>query len=158
MESGRALVLAFNKWDLVDDDRRYFLEKEIDRELGQVSWAPRVNVSAVTGRSVAKLAPALREALAGWDQRIPTGELNQWISALQSARPHPVRSGKAPKILFATQAATEPPRFILFTNAKFDKQYLKFIQRRLREDFGFTGTPIDLAVKPREPKRKGKRK
>lgn len=158
VESGRALVLAFNKWDLVDDDRRYFLEKEIDRELGQVSWAPRVNVSAVTGRSVAKLAPALREALAGWDQRIPTGELNQWISALQSARPHPVRSGKAPKILFATQAATEPPRFILFTNAKLDKQYLKFIQRRLREDFGFTGTPIDLAVKPREPKQKGKRR
>jgi GTPase len=158
VEAGRALVLAFNKWDLVDDDRRYFLEKEIDRELGQVSWAPRVNISAMTGRAVAKLAPAVREALAGWAQRIPTGELNQWISALQSARPHPVRGGKAAKVLFATQASVEPPRFVLFTTGPMDKQYTKFIQRRLREDFGFRGTPIDLAVKPREPRKKGKRK
>ncbi|WP_100443946.1 ribosome biogenesis GTPase Der [Glycomyces xiaoerkulensis] len=157
VESGRALVLAFNKWDLVDDDRRYFLEKEIDRELAQVSWAPRVNVSAVTGRSVSKLAPALREALDGWDQRIATGELNQWISALQQARPHPVRGGKAPKVLFATQADIEPPRFVLFTSGRFDKQYLKYVQRRLREDFGFRGSPIDLAVKPREPRKKARR-
>ncbi|GAB3654222.1 ribosome biogenesis GTPase Der [Glycomyces tarimensis] len=158
VESGRALVLAFNKWDLVDEDRRYYLEKEIDRELLQVAWAPRVNVSATTGRAITKLAPALREALAGWGQRITTGELNQWISALQSAHPHPVRANKAPKILFATQAGTEPPRFILFTSALLDKQYLKYIQRRLREDFGFPGTPIELAVKPREPRKKGQRK
>ncbi|THV41376.1 ribosome biogenesis GTPase Der [Glycomyces buryatensis] len=158
VESGRALVLAFNKWDLVDEDRRYYLEKEIDRELAQVAWAPRVNVSALTGRAVAKLAPALREALGGWGQRISTGELNQWISTLQAATPHPVRANKAPKVLFATQADTEPPRFILFTNAKFDKQYLKFIQRRLREDFGFPGTPIELVVKPRESRKKDKHK
>ncbi|HEU5129177.1 MAG TPA: ribosome biogenesis GTPase Der [Glycomyces sp.] len=158
VESGRAMVLAFNKWDLVDEDRRYYLEKEIDRELGQVAWAPRVNVSALTGRAIAKLAPALREALAGWGQRISTGELNQWISALQAAHPHPVRANKAPKILFATQAGTEPPRFILFTTAKLDKQYLKYLQRRLREDFGFTGSPIELAVKPREQRKKDKRK
>src|SRR5690606_8751333 len=158
VESGRAMVLAFNKWDLVDEDRRYYLAKEIDRELGQVAWAPRVNVSALTGRAIAKLAPALRETLAGWGQRISTGKLNQWISALQAAHPHPVRANKAPKILFATQAGTEPPRFILFTTAKLDKQYLKYLQRRLREDFGFTGTPIELAVKPREQRKKDKRK
>ena len=157
VESGRALVLAFNKWDLVDEDRRYFLEKEIDRELGQVSWAPRVNVSALTGRAVSKLAPVLREALDGWGQRISTGELNQWINALQASHPHPVRANKPPKILFATQAGIEPPRFILFTSAKLEKQYLKFIQRRLREDFGFTGSPIDLVVKPRESRKKDRR-
>ncbi|WP_030159785.1 ribosome biogenesis GTPase Der [Glycomyces sp. NRRL B-16210] len=156
-ESGRAMVLVFNKWDLVDDDRRYYLEKEIDRELAQVSWAPRVNVSAMTGRAVEKIARALREALEGWGQRITTGELNQWISALQAATPHPTRSGKAPKVIYATQATTEPPRFILFTNAPFDKQYLKFIQRRLREDFGFVGSPIDLVVKPREPRKRPKK-
>ncbi|THV29595.1 ribosome biogenesis GTPase Der [Glycomyces paridis] len=156
-ESGRAMVLIFNKWDLVDDDRRYYLEKEIDRELIQVSWAPRVNVSAMTGRAVEKIARSLREALAGWGQRISTGELNQWISTLQAATPHPTRSGKAPKVIYATQAAAEPPRFILFTNAPFDKQYLKFIQRRLREDFGFPGTPIELVVKPREPRKRPKK-
>jgi GTP-binding protein len=158
VESGRALVLAFNKWDLVDEDRRYYLEKEIDRELGQVSWAPRVNVSALTGRAVEKVAKSLRVALAGWSQRITTGELNQWISTLQAATPHPTRSGKAPKVIYATQAAAEPPRFILFTNAPFEKQYLKFIQRKLREDFGFPGTPIELVVKPRESRKRDKRK
>ncbi|GAA2149577.1 ribosome biogenesis GTPase Der [Glycomyces algeriensis] len=157
-ESGRAMVLAFNKWDLVDEDRRYYLEKEIDRELGQVSWAPRVNVSAMTGRAVEKIARALREALEGWGQRVSTGELNKWISDLQAATPHPVRANKAPKVIYATQAAAEPPRFLLFTNAPFDKQYLKFIQRKLREDFGFVGTPIDLVVKPRESRKKDKRK
>ncbi|GAA1694048.1 ribosome biogenesis GTPase Der [Glycomyces endophyticus] len=158
VESGRALVLAFNKWDLVDEDRRYYLEKEIDRELGQVSWAPRVNVSALTGRAVEKIARSLRVALDGWGQRITTGELNQWISTLQAATPHPTRSGKAPKVIYATQAAAEPPRFILFTNAPFEKQYLKFIQRKLREDFGFPGTPIELVVKPREARKRDKRK
>ncbi|WP_213169847.1 ribosome biogenesis GTPase Der [Natronoglycomyces albus] len=157
VESGRALVVAYNKWDLIDDDRRYFLEKEIDRELAQVAWAPRVNVSAVTGRSVTKLAPAIREALAGWEQRISTGELNQWISALVQAHPHPVRSGKQPRVLFATQAGTKPPRFVLFTTGDLEPQYLRFIKRRLREDFGFTGSPIEVTVKAREKrKRSGK--
>jgi GTP-binding protein len=107
---------------------------------------------------VEKIARSLRVALEGWGQRITTGELNQWISTLQSATPHPTRSGKAPKVIYATQAASEPPRFILFTNAPFDKQYLKFIQRKLREDFGFPGTPIELVVKPRESRKKDKRK
>ncbi|MGH8793305.1 MAG: ribosome biogenesis GTPase Der [Stackebrandtia sp.] len=154
VDAGRALVIAFNKWDLVDEDRRYYLGREIERELKRVTWAPRVNVSALTGRAVAKLAPALRTALAGWDQRIPTGELNQWISSLIAARPHPIRSGKLPKILFATQAGIRPPRFILFTSAKLDPQYVRFVERRLREDFGFVGSPIEITVKPREKRAK----
>lgn len=162
VDSGRALVVAYNKWDLVDEDRRYFLEKEIDRELARVVWAPRVNVSAHTGRAVTKLAPAIREALAGWEQRITTGELNQWVSALVAAHPHPVRSGKQPRVLFATQGGTKPPRFILFTSGDLDPQYLRFIKRRLREDFGFTGSPIELTVKAREKRKRtpkgGKRK
>ena len=73
VEAGRALVIAFNKWDLVDADRRFYLDKEIDRELKRIPWAIRVNISAKTGRAVDKLAPALRKALASWEQRIPTG-------------------------------------------------------------------------------------
>jgi len=154
VESGRALVIAFNKWDLVDEDRRHYLAREIDRELRRITWAPRVNVSALTGRAVAKLAPALRTALAGWEQRIPTGELNQWISGLIQARPHPIRSGKAPKVLFMTQAGIRPPKFVLFTSGQLDPQYIRFIERRLREDFGFTGSPISITVKAREKRGK----
>src|SRR6185312_4994024 len=114
-EAGRACVIAFNKWDLVDDDRRHFLDKEVERDLKRIPWALRVNISALTGRAVEKLAPALRQALASWEKRIPTGQLNQWLTALVQATPHPVRGGRAPRILFATQPSISPPKFVLFT-------------------------------------------
>ncbi|MEV6349962.1 ribosome biogenesis GTPase Der [Actinoplanes sp. NPDC051851] len=150
IESGRALVIAFNKWDLVDADRRFYLDKEIDRDLKRVTWAVRVNISAKTGRAVDKLAPAIRRALASWETRVPTGALNQWLTALTQATPHPVRGGRAPRALFATQAGVSPPRFVLFTTGPFDAGYLRFIERKLREEFGFEGSPIELSVKPRK--------
>ena len=150
IESGRALVLAFNKWDLVDEDRRYRLEKELDRDLARVRWAERINVSARTGRSVAKLAPALRTALASWDQRVPTGPLNSWLSDLVAATPPPVRGGKQPKILFATQAATRPPTMVLFTTGFLEAGYRRFVERKFRETFGFTGSPVRVSVRVRE--------
>ena len=149
-EAGRALVLAFNKWDLVDEDRRAYLAKEIDRDLARVAWAPRVNVSALTGRSVDKLGPAMRTALAGWETRVSTAKLNSWIGDLVAQTPPPVRSGKQPKVLFATQAGTRPPRFVLFTSGFLEAGYRRFLERRLREDFGFAGTPIEVSVKVRE--------
>ncbi|HLT11366.1 MAG TPA: ribosome biogenesis GTPase Der [Micromonosporaceae bacterium] len=149
-EAGRALVIAFNKWDLVDAERRRYLDKEIDRELRRIPWAVRLNISAKTGRSVEKLAPALRQALASWEQRVPTGQLNQFISSVIQATPHPVRGGRAPKVLFATQAGTRPPRFVLFTSGPLDAAYVRFVERKLREEFGFEGTPIQIAVKPRK--------
>jgi GTP-binding protein len=155
VEAGRALVIAFNKWDLVDEDRRPQLAKEIERELARVQWAPRVNVSALTGRSVDKLAPALRTALAGWETRIPTAKLNSWLSDLVAQTPPPVRSGKQPKVLFATQAGVRPPRFVLFTSGFLEAGYRRFIERRLREDFGFAGTPIEVSVRVREKRGKG---
>ena len=154
VDAGRALVIAFNKWDLVDEDRRPQLAKEIERELARVQWAPRLNVSALTGRAVDKLAPALHTALEGWETRISTGRLNTWISELVAATPPPVRSGKQPKIRFATQAGTRPPRFVLFTSGFLEAGYRRFIERRLREDFGFAGSPIEVSVKVRE---KGRR-
>ena len=155
VEAGRALVIAFNKWDLVDEDRRPTLAKEIERELARVAWAPRVNVSALTGRSVDKLAPALRTALNGWETRIPTAKLNGWLSDLVAQTPPPVRSGKQPKVLFATQAGVRPPRFVLFTSGFLEAGYRRFIERRLREDFGFAGTPIEVSVRVREKRGKG---
>lgn len=149
-ESGRALVLVFNKWDLVDEDRRLAMKRELERDLVRVQWAERVNVSALTGRSVAKIAPALRTALASWDQRIPTGRLNGWLSDVIAATPPPVRGGKQPKVLFATQAQTRPPTFVLFTTGFLEAGYRRFIERRLREEFGFKGSPVRLSVRVRE--------
>jgi GTP-binding protein len=154
VEAGRALVLAFNKWDLLDDDRREMLEKEVARDLARVAWAPRVNVSARTGRSVEKLAGALRRSLESWDTRVPTGQLNTWLSEVVAQTPPPARGGKAPRVLFATQADTRPPRFVLFTTAFLEAGYRRFLERRLREDFDFTGTPIEISVRVREKRKR----
>ncbi len=157
IEAGRACVLVvFNKWDLLDEDRRLKLEKEIDWELRRIKWALRVNVSALTGRSVDKLAPALRTALEGWEQRVPTGRLNQWLGELVAATPPPVRGGRQPKILFATQAGTRPPRFVVFSTGFLEAGYRRFIERRLREDFGFTGSPVGVSVRVREKRSRKK--
>jgi len=150
LESGRALVLAYNKWDLLDEDRRYYLEREIEQDLAHITWAPRVNISAKTGRHLEKLVPALEVALESWDTRIPTGKFNAFLSELAQEHPHPVRSGKQPRILFGTQASTRPPTFVLFTTAFLDPQYRRFIQRRLREVFGFEGSPVVVNMRVRE--------
>lgn len=150
IEAGRALVIAFNKWDLVDEDRRYMLDKEIDRELVQVPWAARVNISAKTGRAVQKLVPALETALESWDMRISTGRLNTFLKEVIAANPPPVRGGKQPRVLFATQAASRPPTFVLFTTGFLEAGYRRFLERRLREEFGFEGSPIKINVRVRE--------
>jgi GTP-binding protein len=156
VDAGRALVLALNKWDLLDEDRRLQLEREIDRDFARVAWAPRVNVSAKTGRAVERLAGHLRTSLASWDKRIPTGQLNSWLTEVVAQTPPPPRGGKAPRVLFATQADIRPPRFVLFTTGFLEAGYRRFIERRLREEFGFTGTPIEISVRVRE-KRSPKR-
>jgi GTP-binding protein len=153
-EAGRALVVAFNKWDLVDEERRHYLEREVERELVQVQWAPRINVTARTGWHIDRLVPALDKALEGWETRITTGALNAFLGRLVAEHPHPVRGGKQPKILFGTQTSIAPPTFILFTSGKLDAAYLRFLERRLREDFGFVGTPIVLQQRPRERRKR----
>jgi GTP-binding protein len=154
VDAGRALVIAYNKWDLLDEERRHYLEREIERELVRVPWALRVNIAARTGRHVEKLVPALETALASWDQRIPTGKLNAFLGALVAAHPHPIRGGKQPRILFATQAATRPPRFVLFASGFLEAGYRRFVERRLREEFGFVGSPIDISVKVKEKRKR----
>ena len=154
VEAGRALVLAFNKWDLVDEERRYYLDREIERDLVRVPWAPRVNVSARTGWHADRLVPAIETSLAGWDTRVPTAKLNAFLGELVSATPPPVRSGKQPKILFATQATTRPPKFVVFASGFLETSYRRFIERRLREEFGFAGSPIEISVRVREKRRK----
>jgi GTP-binding protein len=152
VETGRALVLAFNKWDLVDEDRRWALKRELERDLVRVPWAERVNVSALTGRAVRKLAPALRTALESWDRRVSTGQLNGWLTEVIAATPPPVRGGRQPKVLFATQAGIRPPTVVLFTTGFLEAGYRRFLERRFRETFGFRGSPVRISVRVRERK------
>ena len=153
-DTGRALVIAFNKWDLVDEERRYYLGREVERDLVRVQWAPRVNITARTGWHVDRLVPALDAALEGWETRVGTGALNAFLGRLVAEHPHPVRGGKQPRVLFGTQAMTAPPTFILFTSGLLEASYLRFIERRLREEFGFVGTPIHVQQRPREKRKR----
>lgn len=154
IDAGRALVIAYNKWDLMDEDRRPFLEREIEQDLVQIQWAPRVNLSAQTGWHKNRLVPAIERALDSWDTRIPTGRLNAFLGELVAAHPHPLRGGKQPRILFATQADTRPPRFVIFATGFLEAGYRRFIERRLRETFGFEGTPISISVRVREKRKR----
>ena len=104
----------------------------------------------MTGRAVQKLVPAMETALESWDTRISTGRLNTWIKEVVAATPPPVRGGKQPRILFATQATARPPTFVLFTTGFLEAGYRRFLERRLRETFGFEGTPIRINVRVRE--------
>ena len=149
-EAGRALVLVMNKWDLVDEDRQAQLAKEMDRQLERYPWAQRVNISAKTGWHRDRLAPALRTSLTSWEKRVPTSKLNAFLGALISATPPPVRGGKQPKIRFATQAAIMPPKFVIFASDWVEASYRRFIERRLREEFGFEGSPVEVSLKIKE--------
>ena len=154
-EAGRALVIAFNKWDLTDDERRRYLGREIERDLVQFEWAAKINISATTGRHVDRLGAAIEEASQSWESRISTGKLNAFLGRIVAAHPHPVRGGKQPRILFGTQAQIGPPTFVLFTSGQVEAGYLRFVERKLREEFGFVGSPVHVQVRARE-KRKGR--
>ena len=150
VDAGRGLVLVNNKWDLVDEDRQAQLGWEVEHDLAHVAWAPHINLAARTGWHTNRLVRALDAAMEGWTTRIPTGRLNGFLGELQSATPHPLRGGKQPRILFATQVQTAPPRIVIFTTGFLDPGYRRFIERRLREEFGFVGSPIQIGVRARE--------
>ena len=148
VDAGRCIVLVFNKWDLMDDFDRQRMERLWKTEFDRVTWAQRVNLSAKTGWHTNRLARAMRGALESWDKRIPTGKLNAFLGKIQAAHPHPLR------ILFATQASTRPPRFVIFATGFLEHGYRRYIERCLREEFGFEGSPIQISVNIREKKKR----
>lgn len=156
LESGKALVLALNKWDLMEEERRFLLERELEQQLRHIPWATRVNISAKTGRALNKLEPAMIAALESWDKRVTTGQLNNWIREAIAANPPPMKNNRLPKVLFATQAGTQPPTIVLFTTGFLDAGYRRYLERKFRERFGFHGTPVRIAVRVRERKTKRK--
>lgn len=154
ISAGRALILVNNKWDLLDEERRQDLEREWDLQLSHVDWAPRINLSAKTAWHTNRIQGALAQALAGWNTRITTSELNTFLGRLVAEHPHPVRGGKQPRIMFATQVSAAPPRFVLFTTGFLDPSYRRFIEHRLREEYGFNGSPIQISVRVRERRKR----
>jgi len=150
LESGKALVIAFNKWDLMDEDRRDLLDREIEQQLGHLPWVTRINISAQTGRALQRLEPAMIEALESWDKRISTGQLNNWLREAIAANPPPMKAGRLPRVMFATQASTRPPVIVLFTTGFLDAGYRRYLERKFRERFGFHGSPVRIAVRIRE--------
>ena len=154
VDAGRAVVLVFNKWDLMDEFDRQRMERLWKTEFDRVTWAQRVNLSAKTGWHTNRLAKAMTQALESWDKRIPTGKLNAFLGKIQASHPHPVRGGKQPRILFATQASSRPPRFVIFATGFLEHGYRRFLERSLREEFGVEGSPIQISVNIREKKRR----
>ncbi len=151
-DAGRGVVLVLNKWDLVDEDRRAEVESELDRLLYFAAWAPRVNVSALTGRGVRRLLPRLREVNEAYRTRIPTRVLNSWLQDTMEKVPPPTRGGRATRVKYVTQVQSAPPVFVAFTNGHLPPAYGRYLTRELRASFNFNGTPIELADRPPPPR------
>jgi len=143
--AGSPVVIVLNKWDLLDDaERRARVTADVADRLGFLSYAPTLKVSAKTALGVHKLLPAIGDAIAAYRRRIPTRELNKLIAEAQAAQPAP-----SAKVLYATQGATDPPTFTLFATKTLPAPYLRYLERRIREHFGFGPTPLKLRVRRR---------
>ncbi len=149
LDAGRAIVLALNKWDLVDEYIRQQLDRQRERLLNFVGFAEVVRTSALSGRGVSRLLPAIDAACEQWRRRIPTAELNAWLPDVVAAAEPPLHAGRPVRLRFITQVGVAPPTFRVFTTGDVPPQYLRFLQRRLREAFGFAGTPLEVAVRVR---------
>jgi GTP-binding protein len=157
-EAGRGIVLVCNKWDLVDEDRRADLERELDRLLFFAAWAPRVNVSAQSGRGIRRLLPQLITVWENYARRVPTRELNRLLEDATAQHAPPRRGQKQLRIRYATQPEVRPPRFVLFSNGWLPDGYLRYLERTLRETYDFTGVPLLLDDRPRTPRGPGSRR
>ena len=142
--AGCPIVVLLNKWDLLDNDGRGEATYSIEDRLAFLSYAPVLKISARSGLGMHKLMPALAEAITKYHMRVPTRELNQLIQ--EAVQAHPSREAR---ILYATQGATDPPTFTLFANRELSPQYMRFIERRIRERFNFGATPLKLRVRKR---------
>ena len=138
-----------NKWELLDTEDRAKVKREAQEKLAFLNYAPVLPISALTGRRVHHLLPALREAEAAYHKRIPTATLNRVLRDAQAAHPPPVVKKHRPRILYATQGASEPPTFTLFTTRSLPPTYMRYLERKLRESFDFGPTPIKLRVRRR---------
>jgi GTPase len=152
--SGCATVVVLNKWDALGADARDDVLAEVADRLAFLSYAPVLKTSALTGRNVTRLLPALFQARDEYHRRVPTRALNEVLQAAQLAQPPPAERGHRPRVLYATQGATDPPTFTLFTTRELPAGYLRYLERKIREAFSIGPTPIKLRVRRREARRR----
>jgi GTPase len=143
--AGCPIVLVLNKWELLDSDQRAELRWQVGDKLRFIGDAPVLPITALTGRGVHKLFPALARSVDAYHRRIPTARVNAVIQEAQQAQPAP---GGA-RVLYATQGAAEPPTFTLFVNRELPRTYLRYLERKLREAFDLGATPLKIRVRRR---------
>ncbi|MCP4793978.1 MAG: ribosome biogenesis GTPase Der [Actinomycetia bacterium] len=143
--AGCPIVVLLNKWDLCDTEQRADVTEQVGQRLHFVGDAPVLRISALTGKNVGRLWPALAESIEDYRTRIPTRRVNDVVRAAQSEHPAPAGA----RVLYATQGATDPPTFTLFANRELPRTWLRYLERRLREDLGLGSTPIKLRVRRR---------
>ena len=148
---GRALVIAVNKWDLMETKPGAVsaLRTEADHLLPQVRGAPLVTVSGLMGEGIDRLMRAIEEAYAVWNRRVPTAALNRWFEQAVNANPPPAVSGRRLKLNYITQAKARPPSFILFCSRAdaVPQSYLRYLVNSLREEFELPGTPVRISLR-----------
>jgi GTP-binding protein len=142
--AGSPCLIVLNKMDLLDTAERADIAEQVADRLAFLGYAPVLKISALSGKGVQRMLPAIQEAIEAYHRRVPTRELNEVVQAAQSAQPAP-----GARILYATQGATDPPTFTLFTNRSLPAPYLRYLERRIREHFGFGPTPLKLRVRSR---------
>ena len=151
VDTGRACVVVLNKWDLLEGDEvdRARVERDVKDRLRFLPWATVVRTSAKTGRGVDRILPAVENAIASHRLRLPTAEVNRIVRDAQDRRPHPRSRGRAVRILYAVQAATGPPTFVLFASARLEPSYVRYIENQLREVEPFAGSTLQFRVRPK---------
>ncbi|MBP1632845.1 MAG: ribosome-associated GTPase EngA [Acidobacteria bacterium] len=154
-EAGVGLIILLNKWDAANPEDKEIAEDGTADRLGFVDWAPVLRISALRGARLQRLAPAVRAVLEARRTRLATPELNRRLRDWQEAHPAPARRGRRARIIYAVQAGTEPPTFVLFVRGELGPDYLRFIENRLRAEYGFNGTPLRLVARSRRRGTKG---
>jgi GTP-binding protein len=155
LEAGKGLVLVINKWDVVEKDEKTADDwlRSLRRDAPYLEWADIVFASALTGQRVDRILREARKVAEERYRRVPTADVNRVVADAAMAHPPPTARGKRARILYATQAAVAPPTFVIFVNDPelFHFSYRRFIENRLRDAFGFAGTPIRLRFRARNP-------
>jgi GTP-binding protein len=147
--AGTATVIVLNKWDQIDTEKRKDVLIDVADRLAFLSYAPVLKVSALTGRNTRHVLPALRQAEEAYHRRVPTAALNRLIQEAQAQHPPPAGKRHRPRVLYATQGASDPPTFTLFASHTLPATYLRYLERRIREAFELGPTPIKLRVRRR---------
>jgi GTP-binding protein len=142
--AGCPIVILLNKWELLDAEARQDVLYQVRDKLHFLAQSPVLKGSAISGKGIHRILPALADAVESYHRRVPTGALNQVLQAAQAAQPPPQG-----RVLYGTQGATEPPTFTLFTNRDMPPSYLRYLERKIREHFGFGNTPLKIRVRNR---------